>query len=318
MQRRRRRRGLADTMSARDDLFDDLSPSGVSGTTLGRFMRVKRARNVFEPSARSEYSKKARPVSPASSAKTPPKSQPKPPPKPPPKPVPKPPAFRCLARHPGIEKRVNQPTWRVALPKEEYGSDQFATFSSKMAAINFWSTFARPAKKPKKAVAPRPAPPPPAPPPPAPPPQPVMQMPPTPPTPPTPPSTPPPMHSEDFALCMEELPSLGEFDICYTTTELIDALANTADTADTAEILADPLACTDETIKDLNDGFHLGGRVVFRRVLATRIVNDPSAWRTKKRSLTFKDWDRYPMKLIPLLPPIPRRPRGRRAVAGLA
>ena len=48
-------------------------------------------------------------------------------------------SFRAVEGHPDIQKKAGRPVWRVAL-HGDFGHDQFATFSSKAAAVNFAAT----------------------------------------------------------------------------------------------------------------------------------------------------------------------------------
>ena len=107
----RARRSMAKTEFAKKRLFDSLSPKE---TMLGKFMRSKKPNVPFEPSTTSPYEKRAKVASNHRTEKKP--------------------IFKSVDTHTGVEKQVGRPLWRVSL---NTGLDQFATFSSKLAAVNF-------------------------------------------------------------------------------------------------------------------------------------------------------------------------------------
>ena len=107
----RARRSMAKTEFAKKRLFDSLSPKE---TMLGKFMRSKKPNVPFEPSTTSPYEKRAKVASNHRTEKKP--------------------IFKSVDTHTGVEKQVGRPFWRVSL---NTGLDQFATFSSKLAAVNF-------------------------------------------------------------------------------------------------------------------------------------------------------------------------------------
>lgn len=314
---------------AKNRLLDGLSPTRVDGVVLGKYMRVKKARVPFEPPADGGIRKRRaeNAFAPRAAADAPPRRD---------APTESTAAtalpngfavdhapFRALANHPLVEKQVGQPVWRVALPPDGYGPNQFATFSSKVAAVNFSHLVMAPVLcatpsatavadqvethhpedfDPRGIVCTT---------------QELMEAieavdglnddalvtidaslatddpfpesllspsaPSSPPSPPSPPSTPVRCHSTPHRLPPESL-------VC--TDETIDD-AESAESAESAVARKTTPSCDNAVDDEFCDR-----RTSFRKVLFRRVSINPDSWRASTNlSLTYRDWENFPMRV---------------------